>query len=62
MAEVTNWQETSRQQEEGQEPKLIRSGEGCCLPVFAECGPDTCGLPLAAEGEQKPSPKPTSVA
>ncbi|MBI4400309.1 MAG: hypothetical protein HY581_01610 [Nitrospirae bacterium] len=54
MAEVTNWQETSRQQEEGQEPKMIRSEGGCCLPVFAECGPNTCGLPLAAEGEQEP--------
>jgi hypothetical protein len=57
MAEVTNWQKTGRQQEAGQDAKLNRSGEGCCLPVFAECGPDTCGLPLAAEGEQKPSPK-----
>lgn len=49
MAEVTNRQETRGQAGQGQEPETVRAEAGCCLPMFPECGPDTCGLPLTGD-------------
>lgn len=47
MADVARLEKTHEGQ--GQEPELVRAEEECCVPF---CGPETCGLPLAAEGEQ----------
>jgi hypothetical protein len=55
MAEVTNPQEPNEQARQGQDPERIRSEGGCCLPMFPECGPDTCGLPLTDGGGQEPT-------
>lgn len=49
MSEVVDLERSGGQAGQGQKPEVASSQEGCCLPIFAQCGPETCGLPITGE-------------
>ena len=60
MSHFGDLQENTGQEGQREESERVRSEEGCFLPFFPRCGPDTRGLSVTGErsAEQMGHPTP----